>query len=238
MGILPEALRNYLALLGWSPGDGKTEILSPRELIEQFSLDHITKSPAVFDNDKLYWLNRHYMKECSPRRLAELAVPFLEEEGYLTADERRNPEVLAWLGRVLDAVLKNIRSLAQLTEAARVILDFDAAKAVAEQEGQSLLADLGACEVLKAFIPKVLAQNNLTYERFRDITKAVQKETGKKGKDLFHPIRVALTGAVSGPELEKLIPIFEEGSRLPLTHHVKSVAERLREFAEAANLKW
>jgi glutamyl-tRNA synthetase/nondiscriminating glutamyl-tRNA synthetase len=66
----------------------------------------------------------------------------------------------------------------------------------------------------------------------------VQRETGKKGKDLFHPIRVALTGAVSGPELEKLIPIFEEGAKLslPLARRVKSVAERLREFAEAAKL--
>ena len=78
MGILPEALRNYLALLGWSPADGKTEILSPEELVKQFSLDHITKSPAVFDNDKLNWLNRHYMKECPPRRLAELAAPLLQ----------------------------------------------------------------------------------------------------------------------------------------------------------------
>src|ERR1035441_5982676 len=75
MGVLPEALRNYLALLGWSPADGKTEILSPEELVKQFSLDHITKSPAVFDNDKLNWLNRHYMKESTPLRLAELAAP-------------------------------------------------------------------------------------------------------------------------------------------------------------------
>jgi nondiscriminating glutamyl-tRNA synthetase len=90
--------------------------------------------------------------------------------------------------------------------------------------------------VLKAFIPKVLAERELSYERFRALAKEVQKETGKKGKDLFHPIRVAVTGAVSGPELEKLIPIFEEGSKLPLARRVKSTAERLREFAAAAKL--
>ena len=99
-----------------------------------------------------------------------------------------------------------------------------------------MLANPAALEVLKAFIPKVLAESTLTYERFREITKAVQKETGKKGKDLFHPIRMAVTGAASGPELEKLIPIYEEGAKLPLPQHVKSVAERLREFAEAAKL--
>jgi nondiscriminating glutamyl-tRNA synthetase len=234
MGILPEALRNYLALLGWSPGDGKTEILSPQELIEQFSLDHVTKSPAVFDDAKLYWLNRHYMKECPPRRLVELALPYLEQVGYLAG--RQGPEVLAWLEHVLDAVLKNLPSLAELPEAVRLIFEFDAERARATPEFQELLANPAAREVLNAFIPRILAENNLTYESFREITKAVQKETGKKGKDLFHPIRVALTGETSGPELEKLIPIFEEGSKLPLAHHVKSCAERLREFALAANI--
>jgi len=234
MGILPEALRNYLALLGWSPADGKTEILSPEELIKQFSLDHITKSPAVFDNDKLNWLNRHYMKECAPRRLAELAVPVLQGAGQLGAQP--GPEVLAWIERVLDAVLKNVSLLSQLPEATRIIFEFDASRALATPEFQELLASPAALEVLKAFIPKVRAESTLTYERFREITKAVQKETGKKGKDLFHPIRMAVTGAGSGPELEKLIPIYEEGSKLPLAPHVKSVAERLREFREAAKI--
>ncbi len=234
MGILPEALRNYLALLGWSPADGKTEILSPEELVAQFSLDHITKSPAVFDNDKLCWLNRHYMKQCAPGRLAELAAPFLQAAGYVP--EPTGPEVLAWIERVLDAVLKNISLLSQLPETTRIIFEFNAQQAVATPEFQELLANPDALAVLKAFVPKVLAESALTYERFREITKAVQKETGRKGKDLFHPIRMALTGAGSGPELEKLIPLYEAGSKLPLAQHVKSVAERLREFAEAAAL--
>lgn len=234
MGILPEALRNYLALLGWSPADGKTEILSPEELVKQFSLDHITKSPAVFDNDKLNWLNRHYMKECAPRRLAELAAPVLQVAGQSGAE--LGPDVLTWIERVLDAVLKNISLLSQLPEAGRMIFEFDAQRALAAPEFQELLANPAALEVLKAFIPKVLAERALTYEQFREITKAVQKETGKKGKDLYHPIRMAVTGAGSGPELEKLIPIYEEGAKLPLAQHVKSVAERLREFSEAAKI--
>jgi glutamyl-tRNA synthetase/nondiscriminating glutamyl-tRNA synthetase len=234
MGILPEALRNYLALLGWSPADGKTEILSPEELVRQFSLDHITKSPAVFDNDKLNWLNRHYMKECPPRRLAELAAPVLQAAGRLPVE--LGPDILAWVERVLDAVLKNISLLSELPDATKIIFDFDAPQALATRELHELLADPSAIEVLKAFIPKVLAENKLTYPRFREITKAVQKETAKKGKDLFHPIRMAVTGAGSGPELEKLIPIYEEGAKLSLPQHVKSVAERLREFAEASKL--
>jgi glutamyl-tRNA synthetase/nondiscriminating glutamyl-tRNA synthetase len=231
MGILPEALRNYLALLGWSPADGKTEILSPQQLVEQFSLEHITKSPAVFDQEKLYWLNRHYMKECTPGRLAELAVPFLLGTGYL--DAHPSPEVMAWLERVLDAVLKNISTLQQLPDAVRIIFEYDAGKAAQELELSPMAS---ARAVLNTFIPKVLAESELTYERFRAVTKEIQNETGKKGRELFHPIRVAITGAVSGPELEKLIPIFEAGAKLPLARHVKSVAERLREFAQAAGV--
>lgn len=234
MGVLPEALRNYLALLGWSPADGKTEILSPEELVAQFSLDHITKSPAVFDNDKLNWLNRHYMKQCAPRRLAELALPYLQAAGLVGA--LPGSDIFAWVERVLDAVMKNVSLLSELPSATNIIFEFDPQQAVATPEFQELLASPAAVEVLKAFIPKVLAEGTLTYQRFREITKAVQKETGKKGKDLFHPVRMAVTGAGSGPELEKLIPIYEEGAKLPLPKPVKSVGERLRQFADVAKL--
>ncbi len=234
MGILPEALRNYLVLLGWSAADGVTEILSLQDFIAQFSLERITKSPAVFDQEKLNWLNRHYMKETPPARLAELSVPFLARTGYL--DEPAPPEIMRWVERVLDAVLKNLDQLNQLPGAVRLIFEYDAAQVANGEETRHVVEDAGAREVLKAFIPKVLAEKELTYERFRAIAKEVQKETGKKGKDLFHPIRVAVTGAVSGPELEKLIPIFEEGAKLKLARHVKSTADRLREFAQAAQL--
>jgi len=231
MGILPEALRNYLALLGWSPADGKTEILSPQQLVEQFSLEHITKSPAVFDQEKLYWLNRHYLKECQPQRLVELAIPFLKSAGYLEAQP--TAEVTAWLEGVLNAVLKNLSTFEQLPDAVRIIFEYDARKAAEELD---LAPTPSARAVLGAFIPKALAHPELSYEQFRALTKEVQKETGNKGKDLFHPIRVALTGAASGPELEKLIPIFEAGAKLAIPRHVKSVAERLSEFASTAGI--
>jgi nondiscriminating glutamyl-tRNA synthetase len=234
MGILPEALANYLALLGWSAADGKTEIFSRDELVAQFSLDHITKSPAVFDQEKLHWLNRHYMKQLAPESLAKLAAPFLSRAGLI--GEPVEPPVLAWIVRLLDATLKNLDLLDQFPAQLGLIFEYDAVRIVSGGETRDAAEDLGAREVLHAFIPKILAERELNYERFRAIAKEVQKETGKKGKDLLHPIRVAVTGAVSGPELEKLIPIFEEGAKLPLTKHVKSTAERLREFAQAAKL--
>lgn len=257
MGILPEALRNYLALLGWSPADGVTEILSREQLIAQFTLEHINKAPAVFDQEKLNWMNRHYMKESftaeelkrisrlaemtakSPAaQLAVLAWQFFADAGFLPRTGMSDASV-KWFIDLLQLLVPSVDRLDQLPERASLIFSYDPVKIAHSEETRHVVEDGASRQVLAAFIPKVLAEveGALTYERFREITKAVQKETGKKGKDLFHPIRVALTGAVSGPELEKLIPIFEEGSKLPLAKHVKSVAERLREFAAAAALK-
>jgi glutamyl-tRNA synthetase/nondiscriminating glutamyl-tRNA synthetase len=279
MGILPEALRNYLALLGWSPGDGKTEILTLEELKEQFSLDHITKSPAVFDNDKLYSFNRHYIKlgldveadraiaveALDHERLARLtglgievvkeicrlaettakapaavqiavwAWMFFTKAGYLS-EKGMGETTMRWFINMLRVLAPSTDRLEQFPERASLIFNYDASAVVGGEETRHVAEDPASREVLKAFIPKALARGELTYERFRELAKNVQKETGKKGRDLFHPIRVGLTGAVSGPELEKLIPIFEEGAKLSLARHVKSVAERLREFAAAAKL--
>ncbi|MGH9469762.1 MAG: glutamate--tRNA ligase [Terriglobia bacterium] len=227
-GILPEALRNYLALLGWSPGDGKTEILGGDELRQQFSLDHITRAPAVFDSEKLNWLNRHYLKAAAPARLAELSARFFAQAGYLP--EAPSPTVLKWLERVIEAVLKNVDTLSQLPGAARLIFEYDLARVPGDPETRDAIEAPAAREVLAAFLPKALEAGEMSYERFRGIMRAVQKETGKKGRELFHPVRVALTGVPSGPELEKLIPIFEEGAKLDLTRPVMSCAQRLREF--------
>jgi glutamyl-tRNA synthetase/nondiscriminating glutamyl-tRNA synthetase len=240
LGILPEALRNYLALLGWSPADGKTEIMSAQDLAAQFSLDQITKSPAVFDQEKLNWLNRHYMKESPPRRLAQLSIPFLVNAGYLTAPADgqllMSENVLVWVEKVVDAWLKNLDRLSQLPAALHLIFEYDGHAVASGGETRHVAEDPGSRELLRLFIPLVCAEASLTYERFREIAKDVQRQTGKKGKDLFHPIRVVVTGAVSGPELEKLIPIFEEGAALRLAPPVKSTAQRLGEFAEAAKL--
>jgi glutamyl-tRNA synthetase/nondiscriminating glutamyl-tRNA synthetase len=248
MGILPEALRNYLALLGWSPADGVTEILSAEDLIAQFSLERVIKSAAVFDVEKLHWMNRHYLKASPLRRLAELSVPFLVRAGYLA--EPVDAPTLAWLERVLDAVVKNISHLSELPDAVRLIFEYDAKSVISGEETRHVIEGAGPREVLIHFIEdfkhlekrpwyarlqaSAEAGGHPSSAAFRRVAKDVQRETGKKGKDLFHPIRVALTGAVSGPELEKLIPIFEEGAKLSLPRPVKSVTQRLREFAAVA----
>ena len=99
MGVLPEALMNYMALLGWAPTGGDREIFSPNELVQEFDLARVTPSPAVFDFEKLYWLNRHYIKVAAPERIAALAEPFYQRalgvDRELTALRPR-----AWLAHI------------------------------------------------------------------------------------------------------------------------------------------
>src|SRR5450432_3862488 len=128
MGVLPEALTNYLALLGWAPSGGTREIFSPQELIHEFTLERVTPSPAVFDMEKLYWLNRHYIKESPIGKIATLAAPFFVHAGLLPAamDDRAR----VWFERVMALLAPSVDRLDQLPDRAGAIFGFDAAAAL------------------------------------------------------------------------------------------------------------
>jgi nondiscriminating glutamyl-tRNA synthetase len=229
MGVLPEALVNYLALLGWAPTGGTREIFSPEELIKEFSLQRVTPSPAVFDMEKLYWLNRHYIKQSPPERIEKLAEPFFVRAGLLpkNPDERTR----AWFSKVVALLQPSVDKLEQLPERATLIFRYDADAAVNSPDNVEVLAAPRTADVLAAFAAQVEGDPSpLTPERFKVIMNEVKAKTGAKGKDLFHPVRIALTGSHSGPEFDKLIPILEEGAQLDLPQHVMNVRERLAAF--------
>ncbi len=223
MGVLPEALMNYLALLGWSPGDDR-EIFSRSELVERFRIDQAAKSPAEFNYEKLYWLNRHYLKEAHPERVLELARPFFPQVPRTEAGG-------SWLAAVVNLLLPSVDCPAQLPDRAALVFEYSAKAAREDPENRQVLDAPGASEVLDSFLPRALEGNDNFTTGFREIMAAVKQETGQKGKHLFHPVRVALTGRASGPELDRLIPLLEAGSALGL---VKGPRERLREFSENA----
>jgi len=262
MGVLPEALMNYMALLGWAPTGGTREIFSPEELIKEFDLRRVTPSPAIFDFEKLYWLNRHYMKErlawlhshepeqwlrSKQMDLLFLAIRFLALAGYYgerakatfstaDADETvslRGPHVL-WLLKLLETFSPAINKLDELAERAAVLFRFDPQAAIDAPENAEVMGSPKTSAVLAAFAARVLTEAApLTPERFKAMMKDVQKESGVKGKELYHPVRVMLTGAHSGPEFDKLIPLIEEGSELQLPVHILSVRERVESFEQA-----
>jgi glutamyl-tRNA synthetase/nondiscriminating glutamyl-tRNA synthetase len=223
---------NYLALLGWAPTGGTREIFTAAELIKEFSLERVTPSPAVFDIEKLYWLNRHYIKESSPERIEKLSEPYFVRAGLLP--ENPDERTRSWFGKVVALLAPSVDKLEQLPERAALIFGYNAATAANSTDNAEVLAAPKTREVLTAFAESVESDASpMTPERFKAIMNEVKTKTGAKGKDLFHPVRVALTGSHSGPEFDKLIPILEEGSTLDLPKLVMSVRERVKAFGAA-----
>ncbi len=225
MGILPQALANYLALLGWGAEGGTRETFTREELIAEFKLERVTPSPAVFDWDKLHWLNRHVIKQTPLPELRALSWP------YFAALHRLPSEATAiiegWFDRVLELFLPAVDQLQQLPERAAALWNL----APVAQEDAALLTSEAGERVVRAFAAKILAEPGaLTPQRFKELMNEVKAETGVKGKDLFHPVRIILTGAHSGPEFDKLIPLLEDGSKLDLPTHVSGVRERVEAF--------
>lgn len=224
-GYLPEALVNYLALLGWAPREEGREILKPQELIQEFDLTRVNRSPAIFDLDKLNWVNRSHLKNVERSRLIRLALPYFQARGLLPADP--SEEVQAWFGQVTEAVLNYLDKLEDVAREAQIVLGFDAEKELSEPGAQEVLSHNGARQVIRVFAEKIRRYDFVDFEAYKQAVNETKAETGQKGKNLFHPIRVALTARSSGPELEKLIPIFEQGSQLDLPVKVLGVKERV-----------
>jgi nondiscriminating glutamyl-tRNA synthetase len=225
MGILPQALANYLALLGWGAEGGTRETFTRNELIAEFKLERVTPSPAVFDWDKLHWLNRHVIKHSPLSELRALAWPYFKVLNWLPPlpSDSSDPMVL-WFDRVLELFLPAVDQLQQLPDKAATLWR---SAPVGEEDAAILVSEAGE-RVVQSFRAKIKAEAGaLTPQRFKEVMNEVKAETGVKGKDLFHPVRILLTGAHSGPEFDKLIPLLEEGSRLDLPAQVLSVRERV-----------
>ena len=199
-GYLPEALVNYLALIGWSPGHNE-ELLPADELARRFKLENVAHSAGVFDEDKLAWANRHYLKVCEPNRLAELAEPHLRERGQIVGD--LSADARAWLVSVLPGMAASVDRLPQLADRLDAVFRY-------ETPGESLDAGL-----VKALAEELAGSSRLTdKDAFRALANRVKDRTGLKGKNLFHPIRVILTGSHEGPELDLIVPAIDRAADL------------------------
>jgi nondiscriminating glutamyl-tRNA synthetase len=202
LGYLPETLFNYISLLGWSP-EGEQELFTREELIRIFDENRLSKSPAVFDPEKLKWMNNQYIKQADPGRIAALCIPHLQKAGRLPAeldgDTRRFAEELVALYQEQLGAASDIVALSDM---------FFREEPVFEEEGLAVLAEPQVPQVLASFLGKVEEAPELTAESAGAMLKAVQKETGAKGKGLFMPIRVALTGQTHGRDLNRTIALL------------------------------
>jgi glutamyl-tRNA synthetase/nondiscriminating glutamyl-tRNA synthetase len=229
MGILPEALVNYLALLGWAPSGGTRETFTAKELVKEFSLERVTPSPAVFDFEKLYWLNRHYLKGADAQRVFELAAQYFYRAGLLP--EGADAATIEWMKKVVALLVPYVDTLEQLPDKSKLVFRYDPQTAVAAEDNRPLLdSDVGK-KVIHTFFGRVQARSNgFSADSFKSIINEVKEATGAKGKELFHPIRIVITGSHSGPDFDRIIPLIETGSQLPLPQHVMSVRERVEAF--------
>jgi nondiscriminating glutamyl-tRNA synthetase len=199
-GYLPEALVNYLALIGWSPGHNE-ELLPAEELARRFRLENVAHSAGVFDEDKLAWVNRHYLKVCDSHRLATLAEPHLRSRGQIVGE--LSSAAKAWLIDVLPGMAASVDRLPQLADRLESVFRQDA---ITEAIDPALA---------KALAEELAASPRLTdKDLFRAVANNVKERTGLKGKNLFHPIRVILTGAHEGPELDLIVPAIDRAADL------------------------
>ena len=230
-GYLPEALVNYLALIGWSPG-GDEELLPIQELANRFSLDDVGHSAGVFDQEKLAWMNRHYMKAAAPARLAAESLRYFLKAGFV---QQRTDTAMEYVASLLPLAVSSVDRLEEIPDRVRFIFAFDAAEACARPDVARVVEEPGARDVIAALASEITGLM-LDRESFRSAAMRVRDRTGQKGKALFHPIRAALTGETGGPELDLAVPAIDRGARLPASARlapVKSCKERAEAFAAA-----
>lgn len=202
-GYLPEALNNFLVLLGWSPG-GEEEVFTLDELKKRFSLDHVAKNPAVFDMEKLNWLNGYYIRNSSLERVTELALPYLKKAGYV--DEEMARKDYGWLMQVVGLVRDYLSNLEEITD--HVGIYFAGKIDYSDGEALQVLKGKNTLKVLEAVMEEISKAEEIKLEDVKPLLKKASKKSGVKGKSFFMTLRAALTGKTKGPELDRVIFIL------------------------------
>src|SRR5699024_2657146 len=202
LGYLPEALFNFITLLGWSP-TGEEEIFDRETLINIFDPDRLSTSAAIFDQQKLKWMNGEYIKKADVNDVINLAMPYLIEAGKLPKD--MDDQKREWAERVISLYQEQLRYGQEIVELTDLFfkqsIDYDEAAMEVLKEDQVV-------EVLQVLTDKLIHLDDFDKDNIKGEIKATQKETGHRGKKLFMPIRVATTGQTHGPELPLAIELL------------------------------
>jgi nondiscriminating glutamyl-tRNA synthetase len=237
-GYLPEALVNYLALIGWSPGaavddPGTNEELLPiGELARRFAIEDVGHAAGIFDPEKLAWMNRHYMKVAAPGRIAAESMRYFIARGYV---RRRTDEALEFVASLLPMAVGSVDRLEEIPDRLQFLFEYEPVAALQQADVAHVLEQRGARDVILA-LPEAIQGSLTDKEAFRAAAARVRELTGMKGKALFHPIRVALTGSDGGPELDLAVPAIDRGEALPPSASVRKIIgckERAQLFAKA-----
>lgn len=202
LGYLREALFNFISLLGWSPV-GEEEIFDKNTLIDIFDPERLSTSAAIFDAQKLKWMNNEYIKASDVQDVISLAMPYLIDAGKLPAD--MDDERRTWAERVIALYREQLRYGAEIVELTEL---FFKTEIEYDEDAMEILNEEQVPEVLQVFADKLIHLDEFTGDEIKAQIKATQKETGHRGKKLFMPIRVATTGQAHGPELQTAIELL------------------------------
>jgi glutamyl-tRNA synthetase len=204
-GILPEAFLNYISLLGSSFSGGK-EVCPMEEIIQDFTLERAGKSGAIFDEHKLQWLNGIYMRNYDPGKLIGLLKPFIVKAGY-----EYEPIDKTWLSQVVESLRDNMTSLSDVGDYIGMFFDD---RYELSHDAQSFLAEDEAMEVVRLVRDTLGRSKGDLKVVYDEVIDTIREKTGLKGKKLFMPIRAAITGKLTGPELDKIFAILGRESIL------------------------
>ncbi|KML08759.1 glutamyl-tRNA synthetase [Bacillus safensis] len=202
LGYLPEALFNFIALLGWSPV-GEEELFTKEQFIDIFDVNRLSKSPALFDMHKLKWVNNQYVKALDLDQVVALTLPHLQKAGKVS--EQLTEEENTWVRKLISLYHEQLSYGAEIVELTEL---FFKEQIEYNQEAKEVLAEEQVPEVMASFAGQLEQLESFTPDEIKAAIKAVQKETGHKGKKLFMPIRVAVTGQTHGPELPQSIELL------------------------------
>ncbi len=198
-GYLPDAFLNYLALLGWAPKSG--EILSLDQMAAEFDLTHVGKSGAIFDHVKLHWMGMQYMAKMSLEDLTRALLPYLIEANYFTREQARSR--FEWLKGVVDTVRTSLGCYSDIIK--ETFYFFSDELSFEPNQTEEMM---GQKALLESYEAAFAAVEDFNGENFMKAVKEVGKQTGSKGKALYHPLRLAMTGREDGPELAKIGPLL------------------------------
>jgi len=218
-GYLPSAVRNFLALLGWSPG-GDEEILTDRELVEKFSLEGVSKSGAVFDLRKLEWMNAEHLRKMPTEELLSLAVPYLQRDGLLSSPPDE-PE-LDKTRQVVELMRERMKSVSQLPQAAGFF--FRDPAGYEEKAARKWFSSPQAGELLRGLAQALDKVPNWNPTALESAAREFAEQTGLSAAEVIHPARLAVTGVSVGPSLFHLMAVVGRNDSL----------RRLRKAADAA----
>lgn len=202
LGYLPEAMFNFITLLGWSP-KGENEIFNKREFIKQFDPARLSKSPAAFDQKKLEWINNQYIKKADRDTLLDLALNNLQEAGLV--DEHPTPEKMEWVRQLVNIYSVQMSYTKQIVDMAKIF--FEEAKDLSDEEIEEIKNDDGR-GVIEEFKKQLDLIPRFTSVQIMNAIQATRKATGIKGRKLFMPIRIVTTRSMVGPGIGEAMELL------------------------------